>query len=123
MTRVWVSHFFIEQTPLPGYPMDMKMKCLLSLSAGLLAFVCSTQAGPETREKIKEDTKVAVQKTKEAAKEVAAETRELAKKGAEKAKEVAGDVSEQAKELAKKTAEVSKEVAAKTKEVAVETKE
>lgn len=109
----------LEQKCRRGYPIVTVMKTISRimissvLAAALVAaFSTSCFAGPETRAKIKEDTKAAVEKTKEVAKEVAAETKELAKKSAEKAKEVA-----------EKTAEVSKEVAAKAKEVAGEAKE
>jgi gas vesicle protein len=115
----FVAKINLEQKSLRGYPMMSVMKTIARMIIGLVfaaglaaAFSTTCSAGPETREKIKEDTKAAVEKTKVVAKEVAAETKELAKKTAEKAKEVA-----------EKTAEVSKEVAAKAKEVAGETKD
>lgn len=86
-----------------------KMSFACVIVVGLIGFVATLNAGPETREKLRADTNAAVEKTKEVAKDVAAESKELARK-----------VSDQAKAVAKKTAEISKEVAAKTKEVAVE---
>ncbi len=119
LSLISVTKINLEHKSRRGYPIVSVMKTISriligSVFAAVLAAALSPTcfAGPETRAKIKEETKAAVEKTKEVAKEVAAETKELAKKGAEKAKEVA-----------EKTAEVSKEVAAKAKEVAGETKD
>ena len=53
--------------------------CFAMIAAG--AMVANCGAGLETRDKIKDDTKAAMEKTKEAAKEIVTDTKELARKG------------------------------------------
>jgi hypothetical protein len=83
LSLIFVAKINLEQKSRRGYPIVSVMKIISRIMIGsvlaavlVAAFSTPCFAGPETRAKIKEDTKAAVEKTKEVAKEVAAETKE-----------------------------------------------
>jgi hypothetical protein len=92
------------------------------LTAVLLgALACTCQAGPENREKIKQDAKATWEKTRDLARGLGVETKEFVRLSTDKARVIGADLAKHARQAAKKTTVVVKDVAATTKEVLVET--